>query len=181
MSKEPKNLNLLADEELMVFYQNGSTHAFDLLYKRHSSRVFEFLRRRTNPQNAGDLLQESFLKLHKARHQYSGKYPFLPWLFTITRNVLYDHARLKETKLSRNSVSEVEELADHEKVDTGADLQPFLVALPEAQRRAVELRYLQDWSFERIAAEMQTTPINIRQIVNRGLKKIRSNFGGNEK
>ena len=95
----------LSDEDLMALYQSGDGHAFETLYRRHSGRVFEFLQKKTNPLNARDLLQEAFLKLHRARHQYSVQYPFLPWLFTITRNVLVDFVRLNETKIAQHALS----------------------------------------------------------------------------
>ena len=180
---ELKNLTLLSDEDLMAHYQAGNDKAFEALYQRHSGRVLVFLSRRTNPQNARDLLQETFLKLHKARHQYSAQYPFLPWLFTITRNALVDFVRLSETKLAQASLAEiaVPVKPDTEAKATAGDLRPALTALPETQRRAIELRYLQDWSFEKIAADMETTPLNVRQLVSRGIKKLRSGFGRESK
>src|ERR1035437_9350881 len=97
-----------SDEDLMALYQTGDVAAFEALYRRHSGRVFAFLQRKTSPQSACDLLQEIFLKLHRSRHQYSIQYPFLPWLFAITRNALVDSARLNESKIARNSVAEVD-------------------------------------------------------------------------
>jgi RNA polymerase sigma factor (sigma-70 family) len=175
---QESNLVLLTDEDLMALYQNGNDKAFAVLYKRHSGRVFDFLRRRTTPQNARELLQETFLKLHRSRHQYSAQYPFLPWLFAITRNALVDVSRLNESKIAKNSVTEITIRAPTIDSVVLPDLQPALAHLPESQRRAIELRYLQDWSFEKIAADMNTSPTNVRQLVSRGLKMLRSRLGG---
>jgi len=165
----------------MALYQSGDDKAFEVLYKRHSGRVLSYLQRRSNPQTARDLLQDAFLKLHRSRHQYSTQYPFLPWLFTITRNALVDFTRLNETKVAKSSTEEVELVAAAIPSLPLTDFEPALVTLSEPQRRTIELRYMQDWSFEKIAAEMQTTPLNVRQIISRSLKKLRSEFGGNSK
>lgn len=170
----------LSDEDLMALYQNGDAKAFAVLYYRHAGRVLEFLQRKTSPQNARDLVQETFLKVHRSRHQYSVQYPFLPWLFAITRNALIDLSRLNEFKVAQGSQAQddiTEEPAAPPQAWPG-DLTVALASLPAKQRRAIELRYLSDWTFEKIAAELKTSPLNIRQIVSRGLRRLRSEFGG---
>jgi RNA polymerase sigma-70 factor (ECF subfamily) len=171
--------NELSDEDLMALYQSGDVEAFEILYVRHSGKVFDFLQKKTGPQNARDLLQETFLKFHRSRHQYSVQYPFLPWLFAITRNVFVDFVRLNETKVAKASVDTESPLVSHEPEPTWSDeLAHALKVLPPNQRRAIELRYLSEWTFEKIAREMKTTPINARQMISRSLKKIRSGLGG---
>lgn len=164
----------------MALYQTGDVAAFETLYLRHSGRVFAFLQRKTSPQSAGDILQEIFLKLHRSRHQYSVQYPFLPWLFAITRNALVDFVRLNETKVAQGSVAEIELHAESSQPSAAwtDELTAALKTLPANQRRAIELRYLSDWTFAQIAADMKTSPINARQVISRGIKKLRSGFGG---
>jgi len=174
-----------ADEVLMTLYQAGDYEAFEILYRRHSGRVFEFLKKKTNAETAGELLQETFLKVHRARAQYSAQYPFLPWLFTVARNVFLDSLRRSESKIeSRSIAAEVSEIAIPEASASSAatlDMGVALRGLPEHQRRAIELRYLSDWSFEQIAAEMRTSPLNARQLISRGVKKLRARFAGEQK
>jgi len=169
----------LSDEELMSFYQSGNYQAFEVLYHRSSGKVFQYLKGKVEAEVAQDLLQEVFIKIHKAREQYSTQYPFLPWLFTISRNTLFDY--FKSAKFSRKN-SEVNlsdneiEILNLEPVGQGAEvnLTSALSHLPENQRRAIELRYLHDWSFEKIADDIKTTPTNVRKLVSRGVKKLRS-------
>lgn len=162
----------------MVLYQSGEYLAFEELYRRHSSKVFEYLKKKVSAEISQDLLQEIFMKMHKARNQYSSEYPFLPWLFTISRNTLFDYFKsLKKTTV----ISAIDfDIPTSEAVSVGVDVDVNLAAalknLPENQKRAIELRYLEDWSFEKIAEEIRTSPENVRQLVGRGLKKIRSGF-----
>lgn len=171
-----------SDEELMGLYQAGDYSAFELIYSRHSDRVFEYLKKRTSFETAKDLLQEIFLKVHRSRNQYSPQYPFLPWLFAISRNVLFDFFRLNENRVSQASTTDLAyDLAADLKSEVGSSaLTLALAKLPEPQRRAIEFRYLGDWSFEKIAKEMEITPLNARQIVSRGVKKLRSKLGGSK-
>ena len=56
----------------MQAYQNGIDGAFDLLFKRHSSRVYGFLMNHLkNRAQADDVFQATFLKLHQARRHYT--------------------------------------------------------------------------------------------------------------
>lgn len=182
-----KKLDQQSDEDLMVLYQNGSHDAFVCLYQRHSGRVFAYLKLKVSVEVAQDLLQEVFMKMHRSREQYSAQYPFLPWIFTIARNALFDLLKNSETKLEKASlISEtildrLSEGADSLISTSEHDLTAALGSLPSQQKRAVELRYLSDWSFEQIAEEMKTTPENTRQIVSRGIKKIRSLIKGDGK
>lgn len=170
----------MSDEELMALYQAGEIKAFEALYSRHSGRVYQFLKTKCAPESARELLQEVFFKVHRSRAQYSPQYPFLPWLFTITRNAVIDLARLNETKVSKSSTADAGKL-DLVSISDEAwtpDLSQALQTLPAQQRRAIELRYLSEWTFEQIAKDMKTTPINVRQVISRGIKKLRSGFGG---
>lgn len=177
-----------SDEELMALYQSGDYDAFECLYKRHSGRVFEYLKGKVSDQAAAqDLLQETFMKVHRSRDLYSSQYPFLPWLFAISRNAVVDFFKSYATRLSQITISNdqmIERLPANSTnlVPTSQhDLASALSSLPVMQKRAIELRYLQDWSFEQIAEDMNTTPENGRQIVSRGIKKIRSFFKGGNK
>ena len=61
----------VTDEELMASYQEGSEEAFKELYSRHSGKVLGYLRSRTSSeQDAVDLFQEVFVKIHKSKHLY---------------------------------------------------------------------------------------------------------------
>ena len=88
--------------------------------------------------------------------------------------------RLNETKVAKDSVQGLDLVPEAVPSDLNwtPDLTVALQGLPSNQRRAIELRYLSEWSFEQIAREMKTSPVNIRQMISRGIKKLRSGIGG---
>lgn len=164
----------------MDLYQKGDFNAFQTIYTRHSGRVLAYLRKKVSQDTAQDLLQESFEKLHRNRDKYSAQYPFLPWIFTISRNTLMDYYKKSESKLI-NATSSSEGLIDNliaPALESSSlpDLTNALSSLPQAQKRAIELRYMAEWSFSQIAIELETTEENIRQLISRGIKKLKLSF-----
>lgn len=161
-----------SDEELMQYYQAGEQVAFEILFKRHAGRVLGFLTKRlAQKQAAHDLTQEVFLKLHRSRAQYVADFAFAPWLFAITRNVWIDH-------LKKNS-KEVPARQDFLEI-LSPPAEPVLVTrddnlegLPPRYKVAVTMKIYDDATFEEIARRLATTSENARQLVSRGIKRLR--------
>ncbi len=161
------------DEELMALYQKGSQEAFQALYARHSAKVFGFISSRVrSSQQVSDIFQEVFMKLHRSKHLYDPNLPVLPWIFTITKNSITDEMR--KTLLQKNQipVDEVELTAPE--ISMTKELVPTEISkLPANQRLALEMRYLEEKTFDEIAKTLQTSESNIRQLVSRGLKRLK--------
>lgn len=175
-----KDLEAKSDEELMENYQMGNTAAFDILFHRHSARVFGFLfQRLSKKKEADDLLQEAFFKLHRSKHQYNSTLPFAPWLFSITRSVLLDYAKKKNLE-DPVDTQELDRVPSMKYEPVESDLGEVLAVLPQAQRQAIQLRVYNEETFEEIAARLSTSPENARQLFSRGLKKLREKFGRKE-
>jgi len=181
MADNKDEYSKLSDEELMVLYQDNNYLAFESLYQRHSGRVYGYFQKKVNADISQELLQETFTRIHKSRDKYNPSFPFLPWVFTVARNILIDHFKKAETQTFLNSVqADLGELSGGSEISDLAGVQQLELALsmlPDQQQRALQLRYLEDWSFERIAVELKTSPQNVRQIVSRGLKKVKSVLG----
>lgn len=175
------NLDHLSDEELMVMYQNGNDLAFQALYSRHSGRVLAFIRSKiSNSELAGDIFQEVFIKIHKSKKLYNSSFEVLPWIFTITRTSVIDGLRKnKNNRVSYEEdidklsvlVPELENNLSHE------DLAPALSRLPQNQREAIHMRYVDENTFEEIAKHLGTSSENVRQLVSRGVKSMKKFFG----
>lgn len=162
-----------SDEILMQAYQFGANGAFDILFKRHSSRIYGFLLSRLNNRNyADDVFQATFLKLHQARRHYDPKFPFAPWLFTVCKSVLTDHQR-KQSRIREDSNEEILERSVDARVPTPKVDKLTLEALTERERNAIELRYFDELHFDEIAKKLETSPVNVRQIISRGIRNLK--------
>lgn len=172
-----KNLEAETDEELMLAYQKGDIMAYEVLYKRHSPRIYGYIRKQIGEGLASDALQETFIRLHCSRHLFNQELPFLPWLFTITKNICIDTLR-KEGRYPKTALLN-EEIAVA--LPTMPDTHDWVGIMMEKisskdQQQAIHLRYFEDWSFEEIAEKLKTTPSNSRKLVSRGLKQLKEIF-----
>lgn len=155
----------------MKAYQSGDSAAFDVLFERHKGRVFSFLMGKLGKRfESEEVFQAAFMKLHQSRRLYDPNFRFAPWLFTITQSVLKDHFRKTKRNLE-DSVGDVWD--DLPAQESEKPEQPNLEGLEARQRLAVEMRYGQDLSFDEIAEKLQTSSVNVRQLIGRAIKKIR--------
>lgn len=162
----------------MAAYVNGDIEAFEALYERHKSRVFGFLMSKLRDRDeAEDVFQITFTKLHNGRHRYRQDIPFLPWIFTIARNAMIDHLRKKGTHDKHITIS-AETVDTYAAPDSAtAPIQSAFAEfskLSDNQRQALELRFNQGLTFAEIAEQMQTTADNTRQIISRAIRKLRT-------
>jgi DNA-directed RNA polymerase specialized sigma24 family protein len=168
VTKTNKDFSSSTDEELMQAYQQGIENAFDEIYKRYSSRIYGFLRRRLHRKELVDeAFQGAFMKLHTSRDSYKSTYPFAPWLFTVCRTAMIDVLRNQEVVHLQPDIN----FTPQTLLPVSA---PNLDSLPLNQKRAIELRYFEDLEFEQIATRIGTTPQGARQLVSRGVRNLKN-------
>jgi RNA polymerase sigma-70 factor, ECF subfamily len=89
----------MTDEQLMSAYVQGDQGAFSALFRAHGSMLFRFfVRQGKRPHDAQDLVQQTFLHLHRSRADYRLGEPLRPWLFTSARNLSHDHGRRQQRR-----------------------------------------------------------------------------------
>lgn len=171
------NLQNLSDEKLMMQYQMGSYESFQELYRRHSGIVYGFIKKRIkNEAMTSDIFQEVFMKLHKSKNLYKKELPFRPWLFTITQNALVDEVRKMKGKIFADV--DLDQLEDsRQSFNVKINLTPILTDLSLTQKAAIEMRYVEDKTFKEIAAALNTSEANVRQIVSRAIRNLKDLIG----
>ncbi len=165
----------------MTLYQKGEYQAFEVLFERHSGRVHGYLRSRmADVAEVDDLVQQTFLRLHQSRSRYDASLPFLPWLFTIVRNIQVDFLRKKKP-----TPVEIENLqiADESSAAQGSDqadeaklLNHTLEGLTPAQRELITLRFQEGLSFEEISKRIGSTSSTARKQVSRLVSRLRESL-----
>jgi RNA polymerase sigma-70 factor (ECF subfamily) len=154
-----------ADEAIIQLVQAGrEQEAFERLVPAYRRRVFglafSILRDRAA---AEDLAQEVFVKLWQALPRYDGRAKLSTWIYAITRNAAISAMRARRPVLSMSdpAVQEaVEGLAAPVRPEAGdRALRRSIEALPERQRQAVTLYYLDERPVEEVA-EMMGLPAN---------------------
>ncbi|MGB2986454.1 MAG: sigma-70 family RNA polymerase sigma factor [Phycisphaerae bacterium] len=87
-------MNAPTDETLLREYLDGKAASFELLVRRHTQELFQFVLRFTGDSAAAeDVVQETFLQVHNSAENFDPGRRFKPWLFTIAANKARDHLR----------------------------------------------------------------------------------------
>lgn len=165
-------------EELMERYVDGSAAAFDELYRQLAPKVFAYLLRLTRDRDrAEDLLQVSFVKLHRARESYLTGAPLLPWMLAIARRSFFDErrsAKSRQEELSRDgTLPEPREDAGGVPPDVSEALDRALDRIPEAYREAIQLTKVTGLTLNEAAEVLGTTAAAVKLRVHRGYVLLR--------
>lgn len=167
----------LSNEDLMKAYGAGDMPAFEALHRRLSPKVYGYLQSRLKRQeDAEDLTQKVFAKVHRLRESYNPEYPVLQWLFVITKSVLLDHgkAEFRKTRLEGEFVRELSQTPQGPSLSGVMDEQALLQGLDPASREVVQLRVFDELSFQEIAAQLGKSEVSLRQVFSRAMKRLRT-------
>jgi RNA polymerase sigma factor (sigma-70 family) len=166
----------------MSAYQAGHYPAFEELYRRHSGKVYGYLKKRiSQPTAIDEVFQAVFLKLHQARGRYRKDFPFTQWLFVIARSVMLDHFRKEKRQVELDDARTVEELegvpapvaASNSSAEETQSTQDLLRGLKQQHQQIVRWRILDELTYEEIARRSSLSTANVRQIFHRALKALR--------
>lgn len=191
-SPDPERENA-RDVELMRKVQATSDHeAFRELIERHQNAVVGTVAKMLgNPSEAEDIAQQVFLRLWKARARYQVKAKFTTYLYTITRNQVFNESRRrsrrKESSLDQRKEDYELELPanpnqqpDNEQLNAElrAAIDEAITALPEKQRLAVVLRRYQNLPYEEIAKVLGLTVSAVKSQLFRARGTLRQSLAG---
>ncbi len=170
-------------EALMSLYQQGDSAAVGLLIHRLSPQLQRFfLAQSVSSRYADDLLQETWMRIHQARHTYRPGQPVLPWLYAIARHIRVDHFR----KQHRSDVRElqVEELPELPTPPAAAaaatvpDIETLLADLPASQREVICMLKISGMSLEEVARATSSSVGSVKQKAHRAYDKLRERLSG---
>jgi RNA polymerase sigma-70 factor, ECF subfamily len=164
---------------LMVAYQRGNPEAVDELVRRISPAVFRYLSAgQANRSDAEDLLQDCWLRIHRARHTYRAPEPVLPWIFAIARHTRLDGFRRRQRRQSREMLvaSPPEIVSPEPSVSPVAsdELYRLLEALPDSQREVILMLKVSGMTLAEVARATSSTIGAIKQKAHRGYAKLRA-------
>lgn len=106
------------------------------IWKEFNQELLGFIKKRVhNSENAEDILQEVFIKIHKNVNSLKDNKKVASWVYQITRNAIIDFYRKKKDDSTRNEFENIlpEEL-DNSTMDFTKCLKPFILQLPEKDK-----------------------------------------------
>jgi len=112
----------------MIRYQGGSLEAFQEIYAELAAGVRRYLLHLTSgSETSDDLLQETFLQMHRSRAAYNPAYAVRPWVFGLARNVFLMNRRaarrLAQVYESREDLPEFPVLPEAESLGSAEALR----------------------------------------------------------
>jgi RNA polymerase sigma-70 factor (ECF subfamily) len=160
--------------------------AWDEFYGAYAEQIFRFfLRRLFDPEVALDLTGETFAVCWRSRAQFRGttEREQTAWLYAVAHSQLtrycrrgdaerraLEHLGVEVPPFSDGDLERVEHDLDFEL--GRSDVAAALRALPTDQRRAVELRVIQEREYEDIARLLEVSEQVVRARVSRGLRTM---------
>jgi len=174
--------------EMMAAAQSGDAGQ----YRQLLTELLPFVRRLIgaqvfDPSAVEDVVQNTLLSIHRARHTYRPERPFTPWLRAVARNAVIDFLRERGRRRARElPVGEIADWADPvAPSEPGeAQLSPRLRAalerLPGRQREAVELVQIEGLSVVEAAARAGVSVAALKVRAHRGYRALRRLIEGDE-
>ena len=184
--------NNLSDAELLSYYKQGNEKAFEVLLRRHKSKIYSTIFTIVKDQYiAEDLMQDVFIKIidiiRSGRYNEEGK--FIQWASRMAHNLAIDNFRrnkryptivLEDGMNVFNSLHFAEETVEDVRIknETHTSLRNMIQTLPEPQREVLLMRHYAEMSFHEIAeatgvsintslGRMRYALINLRKLIEK--------------
>jgi RNA polymerase sigma-70 factor (ECF subfamily) len=160
----------------MERYQQADPEAPAALVVAISPALLRFFRSQVaSRQHADDLLQETWLRIHRVRHTYRPGEPVLPWIYAIARRVRVDgYRRMRRITMHETAMEVVPERpAQIEPRHSFPEFDALVAALPEAQREVVTMLKVGGLSLEEVARATTSTVGAVKQKAHRAYERLR--------
>lgn len=178
---------------LMLRVKSGGTDAesaFQELVELHQHAVIGTVAKMLgNPSEAEDIAQQVFVRLWKSAPRYQVKAKFTTFLYTITRNLVFNETKRKQRKKEHSleqqeegSFTQIEDKQTQSPSDDvlQAELQTqvdkAIADLPEKQRLAVILRRYENMPYEQIADVLELSVSAVKSQLFRARNALRESL-----
>ena len=167
----------------MAAYVAGDSAAFRAIFERYAPLLMRaMLRELYVREEANDLVQQTFLQLHRARADFDAGQKLKPWIFTIAMNLKREYFRRKKRRPERSLDAEtaVEPMVaalGAAQVDARRTLSRVLDALPADQREVIELHWFDGLEFPEVAQVVGASVSAVKVRAHRGYVRLRAALG----
>ena len=178
----------LTDTAAVALARDGDSDAFRGLVEHHSRAVYRLAHRMTgNPQDAEDVVQETFLKAYRQLGRFESRANFGTWLHRIAVNCSIDLIRSRKHQETGHDAADLD-LLDSARDDDRVDPSPerlmlstevqekvnrAMNALTAMERAAFVLRHFEGQSIEEISRSLGLKANAAKHSIFRAVRKMR--------
>lgn len=169
-----------SDEDLLASWLLGESWAFEAFFQRHSGRVTAYASRKgILKDEVPEVVQDIFLKLHSNIDHFEIGKRALPWFFTLVHHTCLDHLKRGGKSKARLTVTtdfDLEGLPAAEPpegCDLSADLSGALLQLEPFQQSILDMRLIEELSFQEISTRTGKSEVSLRKAYSRALQSLR--------
>ncbi len=171
-----------ADSELMAALCGGDEEAFSEIIRRFQGPVYSLLIRMLgNEDEAEELLQVTFCRVHRYRDHYDPSRPLVTWIFTIASNLAKKEWRRRsrwvQVPLDNVTLTSGYQTAPHYEAgrrELKASLEEAISMLPPHYREPFLLREDQQLTYEEIAEVLNVRIGTVKSRINRARAMLRT-------
>jgi len=173
------------DLEWIERFKQGDLQAFERLFQKYQTYVYNVgYSVLGNAEDAGDLVQETFLCVYRSIHTFNRKSFFSTWLYKIAYNQAITLLRKRRSHVSLDDIQESGfEPHDAESVESIVEardwqdqIQKVLNRLPPDYRIVLSLRHFQDLSYEEIAQVVGASVAAVKIRLHRARKMFKEHY-----
>ena len=166
-------LAAMTDERLMLLFRLGNSEAFTELFRRYSSPVYGFFRRRLeNPARAEELAQETFVAVLRGIERYEPRATFRTYLYGIAMKILMAERR-KSARREQSAAATLDPSSDS-CVDEAIWVQRAIEQLDADHRDILLLREYEQLTYDEIAALLRLPVNTVRSRLFRARTALRA-------
>lgn len=163
----------MTENEAIDRCRRGDISGLHILFELHRTKVYNLSWRMLgSPQEAEDVLQDIFLKVHDRVKNYRGDSAFSTWLYRMTTNHCLDLLRRRKILAFlgfENAPEAQDKKAEAKVVDLGLSpvVAKALARLPEKQKACLLMREMQEMSYEDIAKALELSMGSVKSNIHR--------------
>ena len=167
------------DDTVIQEIAKGNMDAFYRLYESVSGSVYGFALSITkNTYDAEDVLQDTFLTIHRTAGNYQPQGKPMAWIITIARNLalMKLRAQKKEIRVEESQVENSLAFSKIEEAEEKTMLRTFLNMLNDEERQIVMLHTVAGLKNREIAALMKIPLNTVLSKYHRAIKKLKNSM-----
>lgn len=172
---------LPSSKDLLTAISQGDKVAFQQLYERFSAKVYSTaLSYAQQEQEAEEIVQDVFVNIFRKAHQFQGKSAVSTWIYRIAVNASLNHIQAKKRRFAFIPLDQAPEQQGFyhpgislENKENAQLLYTAIQVLPDRQKTAFILSFIEELPRQEVADIMQTSLKGVESLLQRGKKNLR--------